>query len=496
MTKLDDRRLARHATRGERRAFEEIYRRYHRDLYRFCMAIVADRQDAEEALQGTMVKVLRALPGERRAIELRPWLYRIARNEAIETLRRRRDTVELTPERAGCPREIAETAVERERLRTLLADIGDLPGRQRDALLMRELAGLCFAEIAASLDTSPATARQAVYEARLNLHRMEEGRAMRCERAMRVLSEDDGRVTRRRDLRAHLRACASCRAFVEGIEDRRTELAAIAPLPALAAAGILHSLLGSSFSGGLAGGAGGGSLGAGAGSLGAGAVTASGLAKVAAGLAVVAAIGVSTANREGLIDLGPGNTTTNSRSARQAQAAAAASRGEPRRAPRAASRLGDRRHRPGRNAVGVPSAAANGPRSGGAPDLARGESAPSSGATVDSPRASTPTEGAGKHESTPANGRENGPPEAAAHGQATADAHKAPQANPAPGSGRPGPPAPAAPSTPSPVPPAPKAPPNAGPPASPPAGPPADPGPPASPGKSDEHPSSPPPGKP
>ena len=112
-----------------------------------------------------MVKVLRALPGRGARIELKPWLYRIAHNESIELLRRRRDTASSTSSwrrRAG----LAEDAATRERLRGLIADLDELPERQREALVMRELGGLDFEEIGAALGTSPAVARQTLYEAR------------------------------------------------------------------------------------------------------------------------------------------------------------------------------------------------------------------------------------------------------------------------------------------------------------------------------------------
>src|SRR4051794_39244891 len=100
MTPSDD-RLARRAADGDERALAAIFQRYHQSLYRFCLAIVGDPHDAQDALQNTMVKVLRALPGEERRIELKPWLYRIAHNESIEVLRRRRPTVELDSELAS-----------------------------------------------------------------------------------------------------------------------------------------------------------------------------------------------------------------------------------------------------------------------------------------------------------------------------------------------------------------------------------------------------------
>src|SRR5215213_3386034 len=136
-----DDRLARLAAEGNSDALEEIYRRYHQDLYRFCLATAGRPADAQDALQNTFVKVLRALPGESRTIQLKPWLYRIARNETIEVLRRRREGSELTEEEPAPGGELAETAEMRARLRRLLADLEQLPERQRSMLVMRELGG-------------------------------------------------------------------------------------------------------------------------------------------------------------------------------------------------------------------------------------------------------------------------------------------------------------------------------------------------------------------
>jgi RNA polymerase sigma factor (sigma-70 family) len=131
---LSDDRLAQRAVKGDGRAFAAIFRRYHQSLYRFCLAIVGDPQDAQDALQNTMVKVLRALPGEERQIELKPWLYRIALDESIELLRRRRETRQLDPELAMPGSGLAEEAASRERLRRLISDLDELPERQRETL--------------------------------------------------------------------------------------------------------------------------------------------------------------------------------------------------------------------------------------------------------------------------------------------------------------------------------------------------------------------------
>jgi len=319
---LSDERLTRRAVGGDERAFSAIFHRYHQSLYRFCLSIVGNPDDASEALQNTMIKVLRALPGEERKIELKPWLYRIAHNESIDLLRKRRETRQLDVEQVAPGYGLAEDASTRERLRRLLTDLKELPERQREVLVMRELGGLGFEEIGSALDTSGAVARQTLYEARQSLRQMEEGREMSCATVTKALSDGDGRVTRRRDVRAHLRNCAHCQAFREEIKSRQHDLAALAPLPALAAAGMLQGLVGGSQGAGVGGGL--------ATTLGGGAaktIGASAAAKGVATAAVVAAIGVTAADRSGVIHLGlPGEQTP--KSAAPAAGSAAASPGD------------------------------------------------------------------------------------------------------------------------------------------------------------------------
>jgi RNA polymerase sigma factor (sigma-70 family) len=409
---LSDERLARRAIKGDERALATIFDRYHQRLYRYCLAIVGDPQDAQDALQNTMVKLLRALPGEQRRIELKPWLYRIAHNESIELLRRRRETRELDPELAAPGVGLAEEAVSRERLRRLLTDLDALPERQRGALVMRELAGLEFAEIGTALGTSPAVARQTLYEARLSLRQMDEGRDMDCEAVMRALSAGDGRVSRRRDLRAHLRTCTSCRRFRGEIGSRERDLAALSPLPAVAAAGLLQGLL----AGGASGAGGGGLAAAGAGA--AKSAGASLALKGAATVAVVTAIGVGAADRAGLIDAGlpgGGSSTTETRPAASGDSdPSAGAQGSP-------------------GAAGQPAAASTGKSAGGAGlDGAAAAKAPAgadlggakgAGGTTSAPD-QAPTTDAAAIRHPHGKGHEKHLPDASAHGQQAAATHE------------------------------------------------------------------------
>jgi RNA polymerase sigma factor (sigma-70 family) len=291
---LGDERLARLAAAGDERAFAAIYRRYGHDLRRYCQAILGNAEDAADAVQNTMVSALRALPGEGRDVALKPWLYRVAHNEAISLLRRRRPGVELDPDHLTAPAADADAATA-QRLRQLVRDLGELADRQRAALVLRELSGLSFEEIGASLGCSAAAARQLVYETRLALQEMADGREMDCEHARRAISERDGRILRGRRLRAHLRDCERCADFRAGIVDRREDLAQLAP--ALALPGVLGLLKGLGLGGGAGATGAAGSAGAGAGLGGSVAV------KSATAVLAAATIGAGAAQVGGVVDL-------------------------------------------------------------------------------------------------------------------------------------------------------------------------------------------------
>jgi RNA polymerase sigma factor (sigma-70 family) len=290
---LSDDRLARRAADGDGAAFAVIYTRYHQPLYRYCLSIVRNPEDAQDALQNAMVKALRGLATRDHDLRLRPWLFRIAHNESISMLRRRgvaRTLDEGTDVVAPGPQHELDA---RSRLGQLVSDLQRLPERPRGALVMRELVGLDYEEIAAAMGVSAAAARQMVYEARVSLHEFAEGRAMACEDVRRSISDGDRRRIRSRRLRVHLSECPECRHFAELIASRRRELAALAPpLPLGTAASVLHAILGSG-GGGSSGGGLLASISGGAGQL-AGALT--GVKGLAATVALVttAAVGLAT----------------------------------------------------------------------------------------------------------------------------------------------------------------------------------------------------------
>ncbi|MGI8428238.1 MAG: RNA polymerase sigma factor [Solirubrobacteraceae bacterium] len=237
---LGDEGLGALAALGDEEAFAVIVARYRAAIVRYCHAILSNEADAEDAAQTTIVNARVALRAGGGAVALRPWLFRIAHNEAISLLRRRRPSATLVeldgvgPAAGSGPDSFALRA----RMQGLVADLHELPERQRAALLMRELVGLSYGEISGALGCTPAAVMQSVFEARRNLQQLERGRGLECLAVQHSISDGDRRRLRGRELRAHLDDCGDCAAFEASIAERRRELCLLFPV-AVAAKGAL-----------------------------------------------------------------------------------------------------------------------------------------------------------------------------------------------------------------------------------------------------------------
>jgi RNA polymerase sigma factor (sigma-70 family) len=415
-----DARLARLAARGDRRALEAIFRRHHQELYRYCRAIVRDPHDAEDALQATMMKIAAALPGETREISLRPWLFRIAHNEAISVLRARRPTADLDQQLPADGEDVELQAEQRDRLRRLIQDLDGLPARQRGALIMRELSGFSFAEVGAAFAISAEAAKQAVYEARVALQEISEGREMDCRAVRRTISDGDRRRLRGRRVRAHLSDCERCADFAAAIDRRRADLSALAPpIAAPAALAALHAAAGASATGA--------ATGAG--------VTLAGSAAIKSAVAVVAAVAITGGGAEvgrlvglgGSGDRGDHGVKT---APAQIQRSAPATRSPADTAPQPVARpaddvaagsrtpSGEGKAKPSgghRNSAGV---GHDHPSSGGATPAAPAEHAPAGPS-----QSSTPPGQAAEHAQGFANGQSTGSSQSVAHSNPRAQAN-------------------------------------------------------------------------
>ena len=162
-----DRRLVKLVREGYEAAFEEIVRRYGKALGRYATAIVGGR--GEDVTQDAFSKALLAMRRDGAEIELKPWLYRIVRNTALNDLRDRPPAPEALDEEMAGGLSAAEAAERREEMAELMTRLRALPEAQRAAIVMRELEGLSHEEIAAALGVSGGAARQVIYRARVAL---------------------------------------------------------------------------------------------------------------------------------------------------------------------------------------------------------------------------------------------------------------------------------------------------------------------------------------
>jgi RNA polymerase sigma factor (sigma-70 family) len=163
-----DERLVDLVRAGSDPAFEAIVERYRRALMRYVSRLLPPER-AEDVVQQAFVKAYEAMHRDSAELNLRPWLYRIAHNGAVNALRDRAlGHAELDERMDGVER--PEQALERTMgLRELVLAVQALPERQRSAILLRELEGRSYGEIAAELGVTDGAVRQLLNRARNSL---------------------------------------------------------------------------------------------------------------------------------------------------------------------------------------------------------------------------------------------------------------------------------------------------------------------------------------
>jgi RNA polymerase sigma factor (sigma-70 family) len=163
-----DSRLVELAREGVEPAFELIVRRYRSQLLRYCQRLLpADR--AEDVVQQTFLNALVALRDGDNPRQLKSWLYRITHNLALNALRKNGWDYDPLPHDLDGVEQPHDVLDRRSRLSEVLERIGDLPERQRAALLSRELEGRSYEEIAAELGATTPVVRQLLSRARIRL---------------------------------------------------------------------------------------------------------------------------------------------------------------------------------------------------------------------------------------------------------------------------------------------------------------------------------------
>ncbi len=303
-----DERLIALTRRGQHAAFETLCTRYQSRLLSFCRHMLASREDAEDVLQEVFAAAFNAVLADERAINVRPWLYRIARNRSLNHLRRASalgvDSMDVHFADHGIS--TGDRVIRRESFRELIADVHDLPETQRTALLLREIDALSYEQIALAMETTVPSVKSLLVRARISLAEAAEARKLSCEQVRLELGEmAEGLTKLSTPARRHVRGCERCTFFKKQLKQNNHALAAILPVgPLLLFKKLLLTKLGSTASAGgahVASGAG-ATVGASA-TVGAGAVAgagASGGASVAGGLLTAGAGAIATKAVAGL----------------------------------------------------------------------------------------------------------------------------------------------------------------------------------------------------
>jgi len=163
-----DARLVALVRQGHERAFEAIVERYRKPLHRHVRRVLPESR-AEDALQQAFLKAWSSLQEGADVRELRPWLYRIAQNTALDALKRAGYDYDELTESLRSPGGPEADLERRTVMRETLAGLAALPGNQREALLRTAVGGDSRAQIAHDLGISDGAVRQLVHRARTTL---------------------------------------------------------------------------------------------------------------------------------------------------------------------------------------------------------------------------------------------------------------------------------------------------------------------------------------
>ena len=169
--------LIERARAGDTRAFEDLARREERALYRHVLRIVGTTADAEDIVQDALFSAWRSIASFQ-GLSFRAWLFRIATNRALDQLRsrKRRPELPLDPpdddevtwaEPVAPGPDLTQLVGDREALAAVETALGSLPAEQRTALLLRDVEGFAYEEIAVITSVEIGTVKSRIHRGRL-----------------------------------------------------------------------------------------------------------------------------------------------------------------------------------------------------------------------------------------------------------------------------------------------------------------------------------------
>jgi RNA polymerase sigma factor (sigma-70 family) len=214
------------------RGFERLYKRHVGDVYRYALAVMRNPADAEDVTQTTFLNAYRSYVEKgSRPEKPQNWLIAIAHNVCRQRFRQS----SRRPAEVGFEDDIADTIADDDTPsgEDIRRALGHLAFNQRAALVMRELEGRSYVEIAEILEVSTSAVETLIFRARRALREQLEGSITCGEAEFAISRQLDGRLPRgeRGQLRAHLRECAECSSFARRQRAQRGALKTLALVP-------------------------------------------------------------------------------------------------------------------------------------------------------------------------------------------------------------------------------------------------------------------------
>ena len=235
---VSDHSLVAAVRRGDDRAFEALYLRYHRRIQAYVYGMVKDHQRAEDVTQEVFVSALRRMRATERPIAFKPWIYEIAKNACIDQFRRskRAEEVSFDADEGLAPSDygrlvskepVPDAAVAaKQQLATMVGAFGGLSEAHHQILVLRELEGLSYREIGERMGMSRPAVESTLFRARRRLSEEydELASGQRCLRIQGIIATaTSGRLGARdtRRLARHVAHCQPCRrqALAAGVDE-------------------------------------------------------------------------------------------------------------------------------------------------------------------------------------------------------------------------------------------------------------------------------------
>jgi RNA polymerase sigma-70 factor (ECF subfamily) len=163
-----DMAIIRRAQHGDERAFALIVQAYEAPIFNYVLRMVGDRTLAEDLTQDVFLRVFRGLRGYSRRARFTTWLFQVAKNRVIDEIRavERRPRTLVAIEDAP-QLEVVDAPIEQnEAIEILLDEVEKLSPDLKEALLLRDIAGLSYNEISDTLDVTLATVKWRIFKAR------------------------------------------------------------------------------------------------------------------------------------------------------------------------------------------------------------------------------------------------------------------------------------------------------------------------------------------